>query len=228
MGNQPSTEQKNTPDENESHDTELSNLANTDASASANTSESPFTQEPEEKEVSEPTTSTVPREPPKVYLSEKESEIGKILQTLLHYQDCSEFAYSFEAALEEIKKGHKETHWIWYVFPQAFPCRSTMGKQCRILPKYCLDIAEAILDHEVLGPNFVEICNALQSHAGTKTIQEIAGTDDFTIKSCLTLFSRTRGDRPGKKEAALALSSFFTDECETTKSYIHDEYQVPV
>jgi len=80
------------------------------------------------------------------------------------------------------------------------------------------------LDHDVLGPRFVEITNTLQSHFGKRCIWEIVFHDHVKVKSCLTLFSRTRGNRTGKEEAALALSSFFTGECDTTIGYIKDYY----
>ena len=44
------------------------------------------------------------------------------LTDLQKFVDAQEYGYSFgetyETALSEIKNGEKETHWIWYVFPQ--------------------------------------------------------------------------------------------------------------
>ena len=43
------------------------------------------------------------------------------LQRFLNAQDFGNVEYgteSYATALQEIKDGHKKTHWMWYVFPQ--------------------------------------------------------------------------------------------------------------
>ena len=43
------------------------------------------------------------------------------LQRFIHAQDSGgiyDNTSTYQQALEEIRSGHKRTHWIWYVFPQ--------------------------------------------------------------------------------------------------------------
>ena len=54
----------------------------------------------------------------------------------------------YEIALNEIKNGRKESHWMWYIFPQA----DGLGKTS-ISEKYAIKSKEeaiAYLDHKVL------------------------------------------------------------------------------
>jgi uncharacterized protein (DUF1810 family) len=55
----------------------------------------------------------------------------------------------YESVRLELRRGHKESHWIWYVFPQiAGLGASPMSKKYAVKS---LDEARAYLDHPVLG-----------------------------------------------------------------------------
>jgi len=161
---------------------------------------------------------------------ESEREVQAYLELLREYQETpGEWYGTFEEALEEIKRGEKLEHWIWYVFPQTFLAKwpSSMAKRFHIRPVLCLDIAEAILEDEVLGKNFVDICQALQTHQG-KPIRDIMGskTDADKLLSCLTLFSNTRKtNHLGRIEAEKALEMFYPGKlCEKTMENIAAYY----
>ena len=66
---------------------------------------------------------------------------------------------SFGLALSEIENGRKESHWMWYIFPQI----KGLGKSsmCEIYGIVDLGEAEAFLKDEYLGGNLIKICNAL-------------------------------------------------------------------
>lgn len=152
----------------------------------------------------------------------KKSDHQEYLDLLRRYQkDPESWQGSFEEALAEIKRGRKRSHWIWYVFPQTYlnSNPSEMARRFQIKPEKCLDIAEAILEDEVLGQNFIDICQALNLLEGTNGILHIMGssTDRFELRSCLTLFSKTRKNQPGKIEAEKAMKLWFpNDPCKTT------------
>src|SRR5690349_17958929 len=62
-------------------------------------------------------------------------------------------------ALAEIRHGRKDSHWMWYVFPQFRGLgRSAMSERYAI---GSLDEARAYLAHPVLGPRLIEISDAL-------------------------------------------------------------------
>ena len=98
----------------------------------------------------------------------------------------------YEQALAETKRGLKQSHWMWFVFPQI----AGLGHSdtARRYAVKSLEEANAYLAHPVLGKRLVEIANALLTHK-TKTALEIFGhPDDLKLKSCMTLFHRAVGD----------------------------------
>lgn len=63
----------------------------------------------------------------------------------------------YDRACAELKAGRKETHWIWYIFPQLRALgRSGTAKFYGIAS---LDEAVAYLAHPVLGPRLQQITN---------------------------------------------------------------------
>jgi uncharacterized protein (DUF1810 family) len=94
---------------------------------------------------------------------------------------------NYADALRELEGGHKESHWIWYIFPQV----AGLG-QSLISQEYAIrsrDEAVAYLDHVVLGARLRRCCEALLKHEG-KNIQDIMGSpDDLKLRSSMTLFA---------------------------------------
>jgi len=92
----------------------------------------------------------------------------------------------FETALAEIKRGRKQSHWMWYIFPQIAGLGfSQMSKFYAIKDR---GEAESYLAHSILGKRLIEISNALLEVEG-KTANQIFGSpDDVKLKSSMTLF----------------------------------------
>jgi uncharacterized protein (DUF1810 family) len=93
----------------------------------------------------------------------------------------------YELALAEICRGRKESHWMWYIFPQLRGLgMSPMSQQYAIQSR---EEAEAYLQHELLGPRLKE-CTAAALFVEGRSAHEIFGSpDDFKLKSCCTLFA---------------------------------------
>ena len=89
--------------------------------------------------------------------------------------------------LRELRAGRKETHWMWFVFPQLRGLgRSAMAGHYGIA-----DLAEAraYLRHAVLGPRLKECVEAVLGVTG-RTLHEIFGSpDDMKFRSSMTLFA---------------------------------------
>jgi len=92
-----------------------------------------------------------------------------------------------DAALAELRRGRKRTHWMWYVFPQfAGLGSSEMSRRYAIRSAA---EAEAYLRHPLLGPRLVECFEAAVAIEG-RTAHEIFGSpDDHKLRSCATLFA---------------------------------------
>jgi len=93
----------------------------------------------------------------------------------------------YPAALSEIKNGRKESHWMWFVFPQIDGLGfSSLSKKYAIKSRR---EAVAYLHHSVLGPRLTEITEALLGLEG-RSAPEIMGSPDYLkLKSCMTLFA---------------------------------------
>ena len=75
---------------------------------------------------------------------------------------------SYNIALKEIKDGWKQSHWMWYVFPQIHGLgHSSMSQKFSI--KSLLE-ALAYLRHDTLGERLYEVMNALPVHGDAEEI----------------------------------------------------------
>jgi uncharacterized protein (DUF1810 family) len=96
-------------------------------------------------------------------------------------------AEDYQCALRELQRGQKESHWIWYIFPQVEGLGHSPTAQ-----KYAIrskDEGAAYLRHAVLGPRLQQCCEALLKHQGRR-IQDIMGfPDDLKLRSSMTLFA---------------------------------------
>jgi uncharacterized protein (DUF1810 family) len=93
----------------------------------------------------------------------------------------------YETALEELRRGAKRSHWMWFVFPQVAGLgSSTMAVRFAIGSR---GEAEAYLMHPVLGPRLRACAQALRGLWG-RTAREVMGSpDDVKLKSSMTLFA---------------------------------------
>jgi uncharacterized protein (DUF1810 family) len=100
----------------------------------------------------------------------------------------------FERALAEIKSGRKQSHWMWYIFPQIAGLGSS--ETSRFYAVKDRAEAELYLAHPVLGARLVEISEALLEIEG-KTANQIFGSpDDMKLKSSMTLFGALKNTNP--------------------------------
>lgn len=93
----------------------------------------------------------------------------------------------YEVALNEIKNGHKESHWMWYIFPQI----KGLGYSDLSI-RYAIeniDEAKEFLNNPILGPRLIEICNALLELDSDDANAVFGYPDDMKLKSCMTLFN---------------------------------------
>lgn len=93
----------------------------------------------------------------------------------------------YARVLEELQNGHKESHWMWFIFPQIDGLgRSPTAKRYAIKS---LDEATAYLDHPLLGQRLLQCSEALMNIHG-KSASEIFGyPDEWKLRSCMTLFA---------------------------------------
>ena len=92
----------------------------------------------------------------------------------------------FDAALSELRAGHKESHWMWFIFPQI------RGLGCSEVAEYyaILDFGEAkaYLQEPVLAAHMQEICEALLRNKSSNAEEVMGWPDDLKLRSSMTLF----------------------------------------
>jgi uncharacterized protein (DUF1810 family) len=93
----------------------------------------------------------------------------------------------YEQALAELRTGRKQSHWMWYVFPQFDGLAFSSTSQHYAIKS--IAEAQAYLRHPLLGPRLLECSEAVLQVAG-RTAREILGSpDDLKLRSCATLFA---------------------------------------
>jgi uncharacterized protein (DUF1810 family) len=94
----------------------------------------------------------------------------------------------YERARRELKAGRKESHWMWFIFPQVAGLgQSAMSVRFAIAS---LDEARAYLAHSILGPRLKE-CARLVLDVEGRTARDIFGSiDEMKFRSSMTLFAR--------------------------------------
>src|SRR5215471_10293971 len=90
-------------------------------------------------------------------------------------------------ALSEIKQGRKESHWMWYIFPQVLGLGYTSTSIFYAIKN--LEEATAYLHHKVLGTRLLDISNALLDLETNDAHKIFGSPDDMKLRSCMTLFS---------------------------------------
>lgn len=97
----------------------------------------------------------------------------------------------FDTALSEIKNGRKQSHWMWYIFPQIHGLGfSSMSAYYAIKD---LEEAEDFLNDLYLGGNLRKISEALLELDPDDPHRVFGSPDDLKLLSCMTLFEAVEG-----------------------------------
>jgi uncharacterized protein (DUF1810 family) len=92
----------------------------------------------------------------------------------------------YDQALAELRAGRKESHWMWFIFPQL----AGLGRSAtaRFFAIVSADEARAYLAHPLLGGRLAECVEATLGH-GDRSADAIFGSvDAMKFRSSLTLF----------------------------------------
>jgi uncharacterized protein (DUF1810 family) len=113
----------------------------------------------------------------------------------------------YALALSEIKNGRKQSHWMWYIFPQIYGLG--FSETSRFYSIKNMQEAETFLNHPVLGQRLIEICNELLK-SQTNDAHKVFGSPDYVkLKSSMTLFSLLPNTNPVFQSV---LDKFFNGE----------------
>jgi len=102
-------------------------------------------------------------------------------------------AHLYEHAVDELRRGRKTSHWIWFIFPQI----AGLGRSDMAIFYAVANAAEAraYLAHPLLGARLGECTQAILGHAGKKSAVAILGEiDAIKLRSSMTLFDAVDPD----------------------------------
>lgn len=98
----------------------------------------------------------------------------------------------YATALAELQAGEKDTHWMWFIFPQMRGLgTSAMAYVYGITGA---EEARAYLAHPVLGPRLRACCETLLVHADLTAEDILGDVDAMKLRSSMTLFAQVGGE----------------------------------
>lgn len=105
----------------------------------------------------------------------------------------------FEQVRAELQAGQKQSHWMWFIFPQLRGLgRSATATRFAISS---LAEAQAYGQHQILGPRLRE-CTRLVNGVERRSAREIFGhPDDLKFHSSMTLFAAAAPDEKSFQHA---------------------------
>lgn len=117
----------------------------------------------------------------------------------------------YAAALAELKGGQKQSHWMWFIFPQVEGLgHSSTARHYSIKS---LEEARAYLAHPVLGQRLRECAEVVMAVQGRSASAIFGYPDDMKLKSSMTLFAAV--DEDPKSPFVRVLEKYYRGERDT-------------
>lgn len=101
---------------------------------------------------------------------------------------------TYKEALAEIKNGKKESHWMWFIFPQIAGLGFTDFNIFYAIQNK--EEATQYINHPILGKRLIEITKAILGIKGKTALEILGKPDERKLKSCMTLFSTLANPNP--------------------------------
>jgi len=97
----------------------------------------------------------------------------------------------YAQALAELQRGRKESHWMWFMFPQVAGLGHSAMSHFYAIES--LSEARDYLAHGILGPRLAECTDAVLGHAGEPAERIFGVVDAAKFRSSMTLFEAAGG-----------------------------------
>jgi uncharacterized protein (DUF1810 family) len=113
---------------------------------------------------------------------------------LVRFVDAQNTDGAYDRAVDELRRGHKTSHWMWYIFPQIAGLGHSLT--ARRFAITSLEEARAYVRHPVLGPRLVD-CACIVAETKDRSAEQIfGGIDAQKLRSSMTLFERAASGDP--------------------------------
>lgn len=98
----------------------------------------------------------------------------------------------YERVCAELSQGRKQSHWMWFIFPQLKGLGSSAMANLYAISS--LQEAEAYLLHPLLGPRLRHCTQLVLLIEGRSIEQIFEDPDDLKFRSSMTLFANATSD----------------------------------
>jgi uncharacterized protein (DUF1810 family) len=113
----------------------------------------------------------------------------------------------YTQVIEELANGCKETHWMWFIFPQLTGLgHSAMAQRYAIRD---LDQAKRYLADPILGARLRQAVRMIMEHKAKSALEILGSPDDLKFRSCLTLFREAASNNSDRLLFTEALDQFY-------------------
>ncbi|HWC36860.1 MAG TPA: DUF1810 domain-containing protein [Mycobacteriales bacterium] len=113
---------------------------------------------------------------------------------LQRFVDAQDSGGTYRHAVEELRRGRKTSHWMWFVFPQIAGLGSSAMAQRYAISG--LEEARAYLAHPVLGARLRECGTTLLETKTDDPVAVFGPIDAQKLRSSMTLFHLAAPDDP--------------------------------
>eukprot|EP01035_Chromulina_nebulosa_P033646 gene33645-biopygen21788 len=116
----------------------------------------------------------------------------------------------YPQVLRELQTGRKNSHWMWFIFPQL----KILGRSATAQHYGLQNLAEALAyqAHPVLGARLLECTSLMLGVSGRSALQVLGSPDDLKFHSCMTLFAQAA---PAQAAYQQALQHYFDGQPDT-------------
>lgn len=100
-------------------------------------------------------------------------------------------AHTYERAVAELTAGKKQSHWMWYTFPQMRGLGTSAMSDKFGIGSY--EEALAYVCHPILGPRLAQLTTLILEHRYESLLQILGTPDNLKFHSSMTLFAAVTG-----------------------------------
>jgi uncharacterized protein (DUF1810 family) len=117
---------------------------------------------------------------------------------------------AYAGVLDELRRGHKTGHWIWFIFPQL----AGLGRSevSRLYAIASLDEARAYVTHPILGARLIECAGAVLAVRERTAVEVFGLRDAMKVRSSMTLFHRAVSAEPAFRQVLEQFYDGIADE----------------
>ena len=126
----------------------------------------------------------------------------------------------YEQALDELRGGRKDSHWMWFIFPQVAGLGRSMMAQAFAIGS--ADEGQAYLAHPVLGARLKQCTAAVLAHDDMSAERIFGAIDAVKLRSSMTLFGALAG--PGSVYEACLKAFFNGRQDSATLAFLGSEF----